>query len=112
MVAGKNDAFRFILYMLHDAPGGLFVVLDEAPLVGQPACQSIEHVLLVGVQHVTGMWVLRGMRMKAKKSLFNERSVARVREAPTRTGNIADWEGGNGYKSLRDIVDYRHRGFL
>ena len=24
-----------------------------------------EHVLLVGVQHVTGMWVLRGMRMKA-----------------------------------------------
>ena len=24
-----------------------------------------EHVLLVGEQHVTGMWVLRGMRMKA-----------------------------------------------
>ena len=24
-----------------------------------------EHVLLVGVQHVTGMWVLRGMRMKS-----------------------------------------------
>ena len=24
-----------------------------------------EHVLLVGVQHVTGMWVLRGMRMRA-----------------------------------------------
>ena len=24
-----------------------------------------EHALLVGVQHVTGMWVLRGMRMKS-----------------------------------------------
>ena len=24
-----------------------------------------EHVLLVAVQHVTGMWVVRGMRMKA-----------------------------------------------
>ena len=49
---------------------------------------------------------------REEKSLFNERSGARVREAPTPTGNIADWEGGNGYKSLRDIVDYHHRGVL
>ena len=53
---------RSDLYMLQDAPGGLFVVLDEAP-IGRLLAN--EHVLLVGVQHVTGMWVLRGMRMKA-----------------------------------------------
>ena len=46
------------LYMLQDAPGGLFVVLDGAPMGSMLAK---EHVLLVGVQHVSGMWVLRGM---------------------------------------------------
>jgi hypothetical protein len=50
------------LHMLQDALGGLFVVLAEAPL---PSILQTEHVLLVAVQHVTGMWVLRGMRMKA-----------------------------------------------
>ena len=50
------------LHMLQDALGGLFVVLAEAPL---PSILQAEHVLLVAVQHVTGMWVLRGMRMKA-----------------------------------------------
>ena len=42
--------------------GGLFVVLDEAPM---SKLLANAHVLLVGVQHVTGMWVLRGMQMKA-----------------------------------------------
>ena len=56
-VIGRTD-----LYMLQDAPGGLFVVLAEAPL---PTLLKEEHVLLVAVQHVTGMWVIRGMRMKA-----------------------------------------------
>ena len=50
------------LHMLQDALGGLFVVLDEAPL---GSLLPTEHVLLVAVQHVTGMWVIRGMRMKA-----------------------------------------------
>ena len=54
---------RSDLYMLQDAPCGLFVVLDEAPLLG--SLLPTEHVLLVAVQHVTGMWVIRGMRMKA-----------------------------------------------
>ena len=40
----------------------LFVVLDEAPL---GSLLAYEHVLLVGVQHVTGMRVLRGMGMRA-----------------------------------------------
>ena len=53
---------RTDLYMLQDAPGGLFVVLDEAPL---GSLLPTEHVLLVAVQHVTGMWVLSVMRMKA-----------------------------------------------
>ena len=53
---------RSDLYMLQDVPGGLFVVLDEAPL---GSLLPTEHVLLVAVQHVTGMWVIRGMRMKA-----------------------------------------------
>ena len=48
---------RSDLYMLQDAPGGLFVVLDEAPL---GSLLPTEHVLLVAVQHVTGMWVMRG----------------------------------------------------
>ena len=52
---------RSDLYMLQDTPGGLFVVLDEAPM---GRLLANEHVLLVGVQHVTGMWVLRGMRMR------------------------------------------------
>ena len=50
------------LHMLQDALGGLLVVLAEAPM---PSLLPTEHVLLVAVQHVTGMWVLRGMRMKA-----------------------------------------------
>ena len=53
---------RTDLYMLQDAPGGLFVVLDEGPL---GSLLPTERVLLVTVQHVTGMWILRGMRMKA-----------------------------------------------
>ena len=53
---------RSDLYMLHDAPGGVFVVLDEAP-VG--SLLPHEHVLLVAVQRVDGLWVLRGMRIAA-----------------------------------------------
>ena len=53
---------RSDLHMLRDAPGGAFVVLDEAPM---GSLLQNEHVLLVAVQHVTGMWVVRGMRMKA-----------------------------------------------
>ena len=52
---GRSD-----LHMLQDAPGGLMVVLGEAPL---PSLLKDEHVLLIAVQHVTGMWVIRGMRM-------------------------------------------------
>ena len=37
-------------------------MLEEAPM---GKLLKDEHVLLVGVQHVTGMWVLRGMRMKS-----------------------------------------------
>ena len=33
------------------------------------------HVLLVGVQHVTGMWVPRGMRMKAYLSAIKIESA-------------------------------------
>ena len=53
---------RTDLHMLQDAPGGLFVVLDEAPM---GSLLPKEHVLLVAVQHVNGTWVLRGMRMGA-----------------------------------------------
>ena len=42
--------------------GCLWCYLDEAPL---GSLLPTEHVLLVAVQHVTGMWVIRGMRMKA-----------------------------------------------
>jgi hypothetical protein len=53
---------RSDLHMLHGAPGGGFVVLDEAP-VG--SLLPYEHVLLVAVQRVDGLWVLRGMRIAA-----------------------------------------------
>ena len=53
---------RSDLHMLHDAPGGVFVALDEAP-VGSLLHE--EHVLLVAVQRVDGVWVLRGMRIGA-----------------------------------------------
>ena len=53
---------RSDLHMLHDAPGGVFVALDEAP-VG--SLLPYEHVLLVAVQRVDGLWVLRGMRIGA-----------------------------------------------
>ena len=36
--------------------------MSKAPL---GSLLPTEHVLLVAVQHVTGMWVIRGMRMKA-----------------------------------------------
>jgi hypothetical protein len=48
--------------MLHDAPGGSFIALDEAP-VG--SLLPREHVLLVAVQRTDGLWVLRGMRIGA-----------------------------------------------
>ena len=38
------------------------MVLDEAPM---GRLLATAHVLLVGVQHATGMWVLNGMRMKS-----------------------------------------------
>jgi hypothetical protein len=53
---------RADFHMLHDAPGGVFIALDEAP-VG--SLLPKEHVLLVAVQHVDGLWVLRGMRIGA-----------------------------------------------
>ena len=40
----------------------MVLILDEAPM---GRLLATEHVLLVGVEHVTGMWVLRGMRMKS-----------------------------------------------
>jgi hypothetical protein len=58
----RAAAARSDLHMLRDAPGGMFVVLDEAPI---GSLLQYEHVLLVVVQHVTGMWVVRGVRMKA-----------------------------------------------
>jgi hypothetical protein len=58
----RAATLRSDLHMLQDAPGGSFVVVDEAPL---GSLLPSEHVLLIGVQHVTGMWVLRGMRMRA-----------------------------------------------
>ena len=57
---------RTDLHMLHDALGGrvsgMFIALDEAP-VG--SLLPREHVLLVAVQRVDGLWVLRGMRIGA-----------------------------------------------
>ena len=58
----RAAAARAESYMLQDAPGGLFVILNGAPM---GSLLAKEHVLLVGVQHVSGMWVLRGMRMGA-----------------------------------------------
>jgi hypothetical protein len=48
--------------MLHDALGGMFIALEEAPA---GSLLPKEHVLLVAVQRVDGLWVLRGMRIGA-----------------------------------------------
>ena len=54
---------RSDLYMLQDAPA--WYCLAACLLSWMVSLLAREHVLLVGVQHVSGMWVLRGMRMGA-----------------------------------------------
>ena len=72
---------RSDLYMLHDAPGGVFVVLDEAP-VG--SLLPYEHVLLVAVQRVDGLWVLRGMRIAAYFSAMKAENEDAVKHGSAR----------------------------
>ena len=79
----RGATSRSDLQVLRDAPGGCFVVLllEEAPM---GRLLDSEHVLLIGVQHVTGMWVLRALRKRMRQYF----SALKVEQAD------ADWCNG------------------
>ena len=52
---------RSDLAVLRDAPGGQWVVVAEAPM---PKVLEDEHVLTVALQHPSGRWVVRSIRMR------------------------------------------------